>query len=203
MLIDEWYTVAYKLTEDEALSILQTHRHFWKNFDRFFGILYPLSNKIYVHQGFLNMFRENLEEWIPAITASIFMISFTDKEPNILESLVGLLPKYIMLRDVIINHRAPFVKCFQMLLAHGYTVEEMHDIVLRSYTWKDVELIQWIVDQEMENQCPPDPLLTDCIVKRNITWIKKHYQHPLMDLCVLDELIAENNFLPSTIKKED
>ncbi len=203
MLIDEWYITAYKLSEDEALSILQTHRHFWKNFDRFFGVLYPLSNEIYVHQGFIKMFRENLEEWIPAIAVATFSINFTDKELNILESLVGLLPKHIMLRDVIVNHRAPFLKCFQMLLAHGYTVEEMKDIVQRSCKWEDVELIQWLVDQEMEDKCPPHRLLSDCIVKRNITWIKNNYQHPLMDILVLDELIAQNNFLSSTIKKEN
>ncbi len=194
MLVEDWYLRAYQLTEDDALEILKTHRHFWKNFDRFFGILYPLSDNIFLHKGFREMFRNHLDDWLPAISQTTFLIVFSDSKLELFEALVTLLPKKTILLNVV-NHQKPFLKCFQLLLAHGYTIAEMDRIILQSCKNWDVEMIQWIADNNLEKDCFGFELIKQCVMRRNIATLERCYSHPLMDVQLLRGLQP----YPSTI----
>lgn len=186
---------AQHLELDYALEILLTHRHFWKDKTRFYGILSPLSVYLFFHPGFMAMFQRYIAEWYDAVRYRTFFIEFTNDDVELLRALSTIIPKTHMIKDILTNQRKPFVQCVQVLVENGYTWDELKEVIDRSCRQRDEGVIQWLVEQGQESVCTSNrTLVCQFVVQRNALLL---HHHELWDQH-LQTIIVLNSWSPNT-----
>jgi hypothetical protein len=178
--ISDWYEWANQLSLRDALYILRKHESEWVVMDqRFYGILYPLGLSLFHYQPMIEMFQNNLSLWCESIVRVTFHVPFDDMDVKLIRILSGLVPKQVMVNEVLSNCGKPFLECFQCLLLQGFSIEDLVPIIKRACNQRDTRLLWWLVNSGYDWICVREASDQDYMGTilgiRNLEWCKQNY----------------------------